>query len=724
MKFSEARVHLLSQAGSTVVFDVSGNGVPRVVYWGGPLGTDPLSVALEIAATASPAVMNSAPDAPRVFSILPTEAEGWSGSPGLAGHVDNGGSTPRLSLVSVDEGNSDLRFTLADSNLGVTVIMRYTMDRHGVIEASCRVTRIDVGTSQPYDLASVLLLLPLPARADEILDFTGRWSRERQPQRTPLRDGSHRRTTRRGRPGHDASFVTVVGTPGFGFRHGELWAAHVAWSGDQEHLIERLPEGAGSHASVLGGGEYLRAGEVRLLPGESYDSPTVVFAWSDRGLDGLSERLHGHVRDFASHPSSPRPLVLNTWEAVYFDHDPDRLIELARRAAQVGVERFVLDDGWFAGRRTDRTSLGDWQVDTGVWPNGLETISTAVHELGMQFGLWFEPEMVSPDSELAREHPDWILSPAGVLPLAWRHQHVLDIANPEVFSYLLEQMSTLISRVGIDFIKWDHNRDLFEAVHGTERAPAVHEQTMSLYSLLDALLQRHPALEIETCASGGGRIDLGILRRAHRVWASDTNDPIERQRIQRWTGLLVPPELVGTHLGSAESHTTHRVTSLAFRLATALFGHSGIEWDLAACTSEELAAITLWTALYRDSRDLISTGTTVRADLADDERMLHGIVSPDKDRALFAWVALGTSASAYSGRVPVPGLNPNYDYRVTLTGDASRHQVEDPAWLRDLGAGVVYSGQLLALAGLPLPSMNPGEALLLTMSRAGDNLSD
>lgn len=714
MEFSGSNVHVLSRAGTSVVFDTSGDGVPRIVHWGDALGADPVRAAREIVATAVPAVMNSAPDAPRVFSLLPTEAEGWSGSPGLAGHAGGRATTPRLTLRSVDGDDAAVTFTLVDPGIRLTITLRYAMDRHGVLEASGVIERDAAAPAEPYDLASLLLLVPIPARADEILDFTGRWSRERQPQRTPVRDGTHRRTTRRGRPGHDASFVTVVGAEGFGFRHGEVWAAHVAWSGDQESLVERLPEGAGALTSALGGGELLRAGEVRLAPGERYESPAVVFAWSNRGLDGLSERLHGHVRDFAGHPATPRPLVLNTWEAVYFDHDPARLTELARTAASVGVERFVLDDGWFQGRRDDHSSLGDWQVDGEVWPEGLQAISSVVHGLGMQFGLWFEPEMVSPDSNLAREHPDWILGPRE-LPLTWRHQQVLDLANPDAYAYILESMSALIAEVGIDFVKWDHNRDLLEAAR--DGAPMVHEQTVALYALLDELLRRHPALEIETCASGGGRIDLGMLRRTHRVWTSDTNDPIERQRIQRWTGLLVPPELIGSHLGPAESHTTHRVSSLAFGMATALFGHSGIEWDLAGCSAAELDEIRRWTALYRDTRDLLATGITVRADL-DADRMLHGVVSPDRARALFAWVALGTTPIAHSSRVQLPGLDPSFDYRVAVSGDASRHEVADPAWML-AGGEVVLSGAVLSGAGLPLPVLNPGQALLLHLERVG-----
>ena len=264
----------------------------------------------------------------------------------------------------------------------------------------------------------------------------------------------------------------------------------------------------------------------------------------------------------------PRPVVLNTWEAVYFDHRLDRLTALADTAAELGVERFVLDDGWFRHRRDDTAGLGDWYVDEDVWPDGLHPLVNHVRGLGMEFGLWVEPEMVNPDSDLARAHPEWVREAP-----PWRNQQVLDIAQPDAYAYLLERLDALVSEYAIDFLKWDHNRDLVGGAHA---------QTLAAYRLLDELRERHPALEIESCSSGGSRVDLGILARTDRVWASDTNDALERQAIQRWTQLLLPPELVGSHVGPPRAHTTGRTHDLSFRVATALFGHFGIEWDINA----------------------------------------------------------------------------------------------------------------------------------------------
>jgi alpha-galactosidase len=335
---------------------------------------------------------------------------------------------------------------------------------------------------------------------------------------------------------------------------------------------------------------------VALGPGEEYATPPLLATYSGDGLDGLSDAYHRFVRDRPSHPRTPRPVVLNTWEAVYFDHRPDRLGELAEVAARLGVERFVLDDGWFGGRRSDAAGLGDWWVATEVWPEGLGPLIRRVRSLGMEFGLWVEPEGVNPDSDLFRAHPDWVLGPPGRLPMPWRQQQVLDLANADCFGFILQRLEELLSSHDIAFLKWDHNRDLVEAGHAGR--PGVHAQTLAAYRLLDQLRRRHPTVEIESCASGGGRVDLGILARTDRVWASDTNDALERQHIQRWTQLLLPPELVGTHVGPPRSHTTGRTHDLAFRVATALFGHVGFAWEMAWARAREQQALALAIACY------------------------------------------------------------------------------------------------------------------------------
>ncbi|MBK4346278.1 alpha-galactosidase [Lacisediminihabitans sp. G11-30] len=715
-------IHLRA-GGVSVVFDAR-RALPRVLHWGADLGDLSTEELDAFALIAGPSQLHNSPDEPRAFTVWPTQFDGWSGTPAITGHRAGVATTPRVALDRVErdlepDGGTGITFWLTDRVSLLEIRLTYRLTTQGLVEVQSTVRSTAEAESAVYDLGSVLTLMPVPTRAGEIVDFTGKWCRERSPQRGPLRDGSYTRNVRRGKPGADTPYLLMVGTPDFGFRHGEIWATHVAWSGDQTWLAERLPEGAGGSSSVLGGGEALVPGEIRLAAGESYTSPVTVFGWSDSGMDGLADRMHARLRARPQHPKSPRPLVLNTWEAVYFDHDIDLLSELTDLAAEVGIERVVLDDGWFGGRRNDAAGLGDWTVSADAWPNGLHALVDRVRAHGMSFGLWFEPEMVNLDSDLARLHPEWILAPsAGVGPSA-RHQYVLDIARPDSFAYLLEHIDSLVTEYAIDFIKWDHNRDLLEAVmrEPSGDIPGVHRQTAALYALIDELRVRHPALEIESCSAGGGRIDLGILDRTDRVWASDCNDPIERQAIQQWTGLLLPPELVGSHVGAARSHTTARVADAPYRFITALFASAGVEWDLTATTSEELASVKVWAALYKEFRGLIHSGRSVHADLLDDAVQLHGSVAQDGSHALFAWVRLATSGAGQAGLTQIPGLDPSRNYAVrvrTDLGEPSLHQGLGPGWFEAARAGsLTVSGHVLSTVGLTMPTLNPSQALLL-----------
>ncbi|MGN8048959.1 alpha-galactosidase [Curtobacterium sp. 22159] len=727
----------LRAAGTSLVIDTAAR-VPLVLHWGADLGPLDDASGRALARTGVPATLNNAPDVPRLLSLVPSEFEGWSGTPGVEGHAGGSATTPRPETVAVRyesdrSGGGRIEIYLVDRVTALRTTITIGMDHHGVLTFDTTVVRdLDLSGAGPlppeadiaYSLEALRTLLPVPERATELLDFSGKWCRERAPQRGRVRFGSHVRRGRRGKPGHDAPFLVVLGTDDLASGHGEAWGAHLAWSGDAEYLVERLPEGAGAQASVLGAGEALRPGEILLHDGDRYDAPTVLFLWSDAGIDGLSRRLHERLRARRGHPSTPRPLTLNSWEAVYFDHDLDGLRELIERGARVGVERFVLDDGWFRGRRAADAGLGDWTVDETTWPAGLGPLVDLVHDHGMQFGLWLEPEMISLDSELAREHPDWVLGPREGLAAPARAQYALDITRPEAFTHVLERISALVHEYRIDAVKWDHNRDLVEAVSrvGLADRPAVHAQTLAFYRLLDLLRERHPGLEIESCSGGGGRVDLGVIERTDRVWPSDCNDPVERLRIERWTRAVLPPELIGSHVGAERSHTTGRRTDLAFRLTVALTAHAGIEWDLREADEDELAVITRWAAMYREFRGLVASGRLVNADLADDETSLSGIVAADGSRALYTWARLGSSAAGQSGRIRLPGLDPRACYSVRVRDDlgaARRHQTADPAWVAAAARpdGVELPGAVLAVAGVPLPTLTPQQAMLFDVVR-------
>jgi alpha-galactosidase len=677
-----------------------------VLHWGADLGELDGADVEALVAARTPTRPHSALDRPRWSGILPDSAAGFTGTPAVEGWrpEDGDARTPRFHdwTLAVDGARAGLRSQ--DAELGLTVDWSISLDEHGVVRCSTRLT--NTGPSS-YALTALRSVLPVGPQAVEVLDLTGRWTRERSPQRRAFAQGTWQRAGRHGRTGHDATLVMVAGTDSFGFRHGTVWGVHVAWSGDHVTYAERTPEGE----ALLGGHELLASGEVVLAPGESYTTPDLLGSFSDHGLDAMAARFHGWLRQRSPRTRRPRPVVVNTWEAVYFDHDLDRLRRLADAAAGVGAERFVLDDGWFRGRRDDHAGLGDWTVDPEVWPDGLHPLVDHVTGLGMEFGLWVEPEMVNPDSDLARRHPGWVLGGRAGAPPEWRHQQVLDLQRPEAFERVRSSVEALLAEYPVSFLKWDHNRDLVDAWH--QDRPAARGQTLAFYRLLDALRAAHPDLEIESCASGGGRVDLGVLQRTDRIWPSDTIDAVERQQIQRWTGLLVPPEIMGAHVGGPTAHATGRRHDLAFRAATALLGHFGIEWDITAASDLERAELTVWVALHKRLRPLLNHGTVVRGDHPDPGLLVSGVVAPDASAGVFVAAAVASLRTQTPLPVQLPGLDPDRRYRVRRIGPDPGGPVVDLARSGLAEEGVRLPGSILGDVGVRLPALAPETAWVL-----------
>jgi alpha-galactosidase len=704
-------VHLRAD-GVSLVLAGAPDRLPAVLHWGADLGDLDDEALRALAAAAVPPVLPNTMDAPVRLAVLPEHADGWAGLPGLQGHRDGRAWSPRFAATRWDveesaAGGGTVMVQAADPEAALGLRLEVRLEPQGLLRLRATVANLD--PTSVYTVDGVVLALPVPTHAAELLDLTGRWTRERSPQRRPFLPGAVVRDGRRGRTGHDATLLLAAGTPGFGFRTGEVWAVHTAWSGNHRSYAERLPSGQ----AVLGGGELLLPGEVRLLPGESYPTPWLV-ASHGQGLDAVSARVHRWLRARPEHPRRPRPVVLNTWEAVYFDHDFATLRRLADTAAEIGVERFVLDDGWFLGRRSDTTGLGDWEVDPAVWPAGLGPLVSHVRALGMEFGLWVEPEMVNLDSDLARAHPGWVLATGGRLPPESRHQQVLDLAQPAAFTHLLDRLDTLLREYDIGYLKWDHNRDLVDAGHGPDGVPGVHAQTLAAYRLLDELRRRHPAVEIESCSSGGGRVDLEILARTDRVWVSDCNDALERQQIQRWTSLLVPLELLGTHVGPPVSHTTGRRHALDFRAGTALLGHFGIEWDVTRAGPDDRAALAAWVRLYQRLRPLLHTGDLVRSDHPDPALWVHGVVAADRTHAVYQVVAMASGVTAPPGRVRLPGLDPDRRYRVSRTSPGGH-----PAgWGQTWDGTLTLPGSVLDAVGVQVPGLWPERLLILEVNAA------
>ena len=721
----------LAAAGVSLWLEVSEGRLPQVVHWGPEL-PDGSARAVRAAADSglTPTTLNGI-DTPVRLSILPEGASGMLGRPGLSGHRNRTAWSPRWVVSEVRVGDAVVTdhhadgaalvtAMAADPHTGLALLLEIELAASGLIRTRATVTNRGEG---PYTLDSLTPGLPVPTRAAELLDHAGRWGAERTPQRLPFAVGTHLRENRRGRTGADAAYVLHAGTPGFTFRTGEVWGVHVGWSGNHVHAAERTALGS----RLLLGGELLLPGEVVLEVGESYASPWLYGAYGT-GLDGVAARFHDFLRARPEHVSSQRPVTLNSWEAVYFDHRLDRLVDLADRAAGLGVERFVLDDGWFGSRRDDTRGLGDWTVSEEVWPDGLGPLVDAVTSRGMQFGLWVEPEMVNPDSDLARAHPDWVMQVPGHLPPAARHQQVVNLTIPECYDHIRDALVALLDTYDITYLKWDHNRDLVEpgTVPLGGRA-AVHAQTLQTYRLMAELKARKPVLEIESCSSGGARADLGVMAICDRIWGSDCTEPMERLRINRWTYQLLPPELIGSHVAAAPSHQTGRMHHVAFRAASALFAHFGVEWDLAAVPPDDLAQLRSWIRIYKELRDLIGTGRLVRSDTESPEEYLTGFVAPGLDRAVYCFAATTTSTLATTwGRLRLEGLDPHRSYQVRPLVPGipvgSFPGLMAPPWFGEARGssfdGGTYGGAFLGTVGLQSPFLIPDYPLLFLVREA------
>jgi alpha-galactosidase len=736
-------VIVLRSEGVSLVLDVMRGQLPAIVHWGADLG------ALELADVEALILSNIDPGGPNLIdepvrlAILPEHWTGWVGRPGLSGSRAGRAWSPKFTATEVRvDGqpviSTEHRATLINAGLASVEVeavdevaqlqlhITIELTAGGVIRA--RVDVINNG-DDPYVVDDCVIAFPIPQSAREILDFAGHWGKERVPQRRPLNVGVHLREGRKGRTGPDAATLLHVGVPGFSFAEKEIWAVHTAWSGNHTHYAERVFTGL----QVIGGGELLLPGEVILQSGQTYATPWIYGAYG-RGLDAVARRFHRFLRARESHPAATRPVTLNVWEAVYFNHDLDHLAELAEAAAAIGVERYVLDDGWFGARRNDRAGLGDWTVSPEVWPHGLHPLVDKVTGLGMEFGLWFEPEMINLDSNTAREHPEWIMATGDRLPVESRHQQVINLGIPECYAYVRDAIFNILAEYKISYIKWDHNRDLIDAGTQPDGRPGVHEQTLAFYRLVDEIKAAHPGLEIESCSSGGGRVDLGVLERTDRIWVSDCIDPLERQQMNCWTSQLVPPELLGSHIASGRSHTTGRVHDLSFRAAIAIFGHLGIEWDLAAATAQELADLREWISFYKANRRLLMGGDSVRVDFPDPTVVAYGILAPDRSNAIYTVAFIGRSEVRLPGRLRLPGLDPHRRYRVRpIVIGRPPSGLNPPPWWgaitsefepyverralgwglpADGGAGLVLSGAALASTGVMAADMHPEHAIL------------
>ena len=693
----------LSQSRSSIIFAHDGDSL-EVLYWGKKLGAIDKAAAESIRAARTKPAFHGGLDVAPGNLILREHARGWIGHPALRGHRGGVNASNSFSVTSAVQKDQSMIAVFTDAIAGIEIEMTYTLTPSDILLINAKVTNTSEGD---YFLEHFLYWLPLAEQADQVLDFYGHWTKERQPQRRSIDYGVITREGFEGRSGHDYTITQVALNHATGFRHGEAWSLAMAWSGNNIHHVERLIDG---HKSI-GAGEYLLPGEVILKKGESYAAPRAVATFSDRGLDGLTNNHYSWIRSRTNHITKvrPRPLTLNMWEAVYFNHNEEGIRKMVDKAAEIGVERVVLDDGWFGSRRNDRAGLGDWVVSKDAWPNGLAPIIKYINDKGIEFGLWFEGEMVNRDSDLYRAHPDWILQEPGRIPVEGRWQQVLDLTKEGAYNHVLNQVDAVLSEYNIAYIKWDHNRHLTDPI--SDGRPVVRKQTEAIYRMFDELKKRHPGLEIESCSSGGGRIDLGMIEHADRFWTSDQNDPLERQQIQRWTGLVIPPEFLGTHVGPTVGHQMHRTHSVSFRALNALFGHAGIEWNINEADAQETETLKAYINFYKKHRDLLHSGTVVRSDEIIGDAQLYGTVAHDKKEAIFTYMQL-TSADNFGPLVTTfDGLDKETMYQVRVVEELSASdfiQKKAPGWWPAL----TLTGDQLAHIGLQLPVLKPETGLL------------
>jgi alpha-galactosidase len=711
-KIENIMSHIRFNAGDmTLIIAAEVGETPRFIYWRQRL-SDAVGVE-ELIALGTRQGAHGNENVNVVPSITNELGIGFIGPSGLRAHRGGQDWGSRFTVDAVEKiGNTAIIHTSDPrAQLGMTYQVECN-PKTGIVKFTSMLT--NRGTARLWVDAMATACLPIPQNMTDIIGFSGRWSDEFRRERLARFSGTYLRENKRGRSSHDCFPAVILCAGDTREQSGEAYALHLAWSGNHSIRVDSISDGR-AFASL---GAYFFPGELSLAAGESFESPPIIAGYSCSGLSALSRQYHSYVREELLRPvvrSRPRPVHYNSWEAVYFDHDIPRLKAIADKAADIGVERFVLDDGWFGSRRDDTMGLGDWSISDAVYPDGLKPLVDHVTGLGMEMGIWFEPEMVNPDSDLFRAHPDWVLQIEGVDQIPFRHQYVLDISRPEVSDYLFERIDAVLAGHDIGYIKWDMNRDLNHP-GGANGKPRAHAQVQALYNLIDRIKAKHPGIEIESCASGGGRTDLGILAHTDRVWTSDTNDAIDRQAIQRGASFFLPLDVMGAHVGPKHCHVTGRTLSMAMRAGTALMGHMGAELNLLTEPTAEVEELKAAITLHKAHRHLIHNGDLFRLDTLPYLNAF-GVVAPDKSEALFSVAFLTGHPTTLPTQLKFSGLDPSARYRLQLVWPVDWKSVISPS-VMDAVDNVVFSAEALMTVGMQLPLARPETVLLLHLTRA------
>ena len=567
-----------------------------------------------------------------------------------------------------EEEAQTLRIFLKDALTGAKLALLYTIfDEYSAIARSAYIE--NAGEKNLHVLNMMSLSLDLPDKDYEWMQLSGAWSRERYIKNRTLEQGITAIDSMRGNSSHEHNPFLALKRHNTDENAGEAIGISLVYSGNfrmqaevDTHNVTRITAGINPEGF-----------DWKLEPGESFQTPEAVLVYSENGLNGMSQTFQklyakrlarGYWRDKA------RPILNNNWEATYFDFTEDRLVEIARKAKECGVELFVLDDGWFGARRNDRAGLGDWVANEELLPNGIKGLSERIEALGLKFGLWFEPEMVNKDSDLYRAHPDWILQTPGRNTSHGRYQYVLDFSRKEVVDHIYGMMAKLLSESKISYIKWDMNRSITECysskLPSDRQGEVFHRYILGVYDLYERLTNEFPEVLFESCASGGGRFDPGMLYYAPQGWTSDDTDAIERLKIQYGTSMVYPVSCMGSHVSASPNHQTNRVTPLETRADVAYFGTFGYELDLLKLGEEDKAEIRRQIAFMKEKRDLIQKGTFYRLKSPfEGNETAWMIVSEDQKKALVGYYRVMQPVNVGFKRLKLKGLKEDTCYKVS-----------------------------------------------------------
>lgn len=610
------RVFRLDAANVTYSFGVNPRGELQQIYWGGRIAaSDPIP---EAASKREWASFDSS------YTTTPQEYAGWGAGlftePALKVTFADGNRDLVLHYASEAQTPHGFDIVMKDVSRNIFVTLHYAIDHaSGIVARSATIQNRESAPVTVEQAAAAAFSLP---RGHYTLDYlTGRWAGEWNLNQEVIHPGARVLESRRGSTGHQNNpwFAIQSGEPDED--HGEVWFGALAWSGSWRITVEQDQLDA---VRITGGFNPFDFGYV-LKPGESLETPTFYAGYSDGGLGGASNvlsqfELHNilpRTGKSAGHPTPrPRPVIYNSWESTEFNVSEAGQIALAERAAELGVDRFVMDDGWFGQRRNDHAGLGDWYVNKEKFPHGLKPLIDKVRSLGMDFGLWVEPEMVNPDSDLYRQHPDWVLNFPGRPRSEQRNQMVLNLARQDVHDYVLSFLDKLLTENDIAFLKWDYNRNWSEPgwneLPPTEQKKVYVTFTRNLYSILAELRRRHPNVEIESCSGGGGRVDLGILGFTDEVWPSDNTDPFDRLTIQDGFTYAYTPQIMMAWVTDSPHWLNKRSTSLEYRFLSSMQGSLGIGADITKWSPEQMAMAKRLVAAYHQVQNTIVQGTLYR----------------------------------------------------------------------------------------------------------------